>query len=71
MNSGRCPNCKSNIQSVLLEDIGLKAGFGPAYHNGVTYLCPLCQCILGVSIDPVALKAAIVDEILAALKGGS
>jgi hypothetical protein len=32
--------------------------------GGISYLCPMCFELLGVAIDPIALKAEIVAEVL-------
>ena len=48
----------------------------PSGWKGITYLCPKCQTVLGVGIDPVALKTDMVaevcehvDKVAAELKG--
>ncbi len=61
MPDGQCPKCSAPISSVTLETITIKAQ--PTNWKGLSYLCPSCNCVLSVSIDPVALKAEIVQAI--------
>jgi hypothetical protein len=67
-HNGQCPNCKTTISHVQLEGISVKAKGGN--WNGVSYLCPSCNCVLSVGIDPVALKTDLVREILENLRRG-
>ena len=69
MTNGQCPKCGALISSVTIETITVKAK--PTNWNGVSYLCPSCNCVLSVAIDPIALKADIVREILENLRRGS
>ena len=66
MNTGKCPKCDKLLTSVKIEDMKLTVNLTPAW-NGVSYICPMCRAILGVSIDPIALKADIVKDVLKGL----
>jgi hypothetical protein len=72
MNSARCPNCKSVIQSVAIESIPVVPGFGSwGNYGGVSYSCPLCKCILSVGIDPLTIMHLTIDGLVERLgKGG-
>ncbi len=59
MAIGKCPKCESVISSVKIEDIIVEGGIIPL--KGVSYLCPSCQHILSVAIDPVALQGGNVE----------
>ncbi len=61
--AGKCPKCEQSISSVTLEHIDIAQGFNPTWH-GVSYSCPSCRTILGVGIDPVALKTDTVKDVL-------
>jgi hypothetical protein len=61
---GICPYCKTIVTNVTLGEVNVDQQW-----RGIKYSCPSCQCILGVSIDPVALKNDIVAEILHAPSG--
>lgn len=67
--SGKCPSCGQSISSVRIESVDVKQGMKPLWA-GVSYVCPnvACQVVLGVSIDPVAIKTDIVNEVLQGLK---
>lgn len=66
--AGKCPACGKNISSVSIRETKITQGIQPVFH-GVSYVCPniQCQTILGVGIDPIALKTDIVNEILRGL----
>jgi hypothetical protein len=59
MNIGKCPHCQNPINDVILEPITAKvnpvrASGGP--YKGVACLCPSCQRVLSISLDPKALE---------------
>jgi len=62
---GTCPKCGKIVMHANLGDVTVGQILGQQWH-GIKYCCPFCQCILGISIDPVALKTDIVSEILRA-----
>ena len=73
MNTGKCPGCGQVAFTVNVERINISSGPAGATWVGVSYVCPNPQCrtLLGVSIDPVALKTDIVREIGKKLKAMS
>ncbi|MCU1226361.1 MAG: hypothetical protein JWQ42_4454 [Edaphobacter sp.] len=62
---GTCPKCNASVMSVNLKEIKVNAGNGTGWI-GVSYQCALCNTVLSVGIDPVALKT---DTIKGVLKG--
>lgn len=68
INSGKCPKCEKTVSSVTIEDIDVRAGFQSRWR-GISYCCPSCHTVLGVQIDPVALKTDIIDGIAGILRG--
>lgn len=62
---GKCPKCTQLIRSVVIEYVDVVEGLMPKW-KGVSYLCPnpACRVVLGVSIDPIAIKTDIVDNII-------
>jgi hypothetical protein len=60
--TGRCPKCEKMVGNVRGEHVSIQSG-GTSWH-GISYLCPFCSSILGVEIDPIALKSDIVSELL-------
>jgi hypothetical protein len=65
---GKCPHCGGIVMTVNLTEVTVSAT-GQKWV-GVSYQCPLCNAILSVGIDPVALKTDLRNEILAALGRG-
>lgn len=71
MMTGKCPGCKKvpafgvNLQTVDIN------GPNATKWNGVAYVCPnlQCQTILGVGIDPVALKTDTINGVVKRLHG--
>lgn len=57
-----CPKCEAQIESVDVRPLDLKDGGGEAW-KGVSYYCPHCLVLLGVAIDPLALRADIVAKV--------
>lgn len=56
--SGKCPKCGERIEEVALGR--LRYHNSPTQFTASTYLCPKCQTILGVGIDPLDLRDSIV-----------
>lgn len=67
MNTGLCPKCDATISDVRTENVVLGA---PPYEqwNGVSYICPKCSYVLGIQMDPIALRHDIVKMVLAGLR---
>jgi hypothetical protein len=65
---GNCPKCDKDISIVNTYKIEAYPLPSPGHTwKAVKHCCPFCGCVLGVQIDPVALKADILEVILAAL----
>lgn len=63
-NSGKCPKCENVIRKFLLEEVDGDSGPGArTTWRCLTYLCPTCRTIVGVQIDPIAIKADLLKEI--------
>lgn len=65
--NGKCPKCEKTLTSANIAGIDLSAGPGSTKWNGNAYVCPYCQTILGVQIDPIAIMSDTVQKILARL----
>lgn len=71
IKTGKCPKCeKVPAFGVKMEGVDIKGPDRRSWH-GVMYVCPnlSCQAILGVGIDPVALKTDTIDGVVAQLRG--
>ena len=62
MIRGRCPKCEAPIAEAIAERIAINAPGG--IWTGISYLCPSCQVVLGISIDPIAHGDDLVSEIV-------
>lgn len=62
LKTGRCPKCDNTALTVKLESIEIREPGASSGWNGVSYVCQSCNCILGVQIDPVALRTDIVNQ---------
>jgi hypothetical protein len=67
MNVGKCPKCDSVAYHLLVERVEMREGTKPEWP-GVSFVCQVCHTVLGVSIDPVALRDDIAKCVAAALK---
>jgi hypothetical protein len=56
MNTGKCPKCGTPIQSVKTEPITADPLPGKQPHEGVSFLCPECDTVLGVNLTPTSLQ---------------
>ena len=63
----KCPKCNAIIANVNLEDMPIHVDYQHAWE-GIVFSCPRCLTILGIQIDPVALKDDLRNEILNALR---
>jgi hypothetical protein len=70
IKTGKCPGCGKVPFNIRLESVDIGDGFTSKFH-GVMYVCPNIQCktILGVGIDPVALKTDTINGVVNALRG--
>lgn len=71
MKTGKCPGCGNvPVFGIKLQAVEMQSSNGNTY-NGVMYVCPnvKCQTILGAGIDPLALKADTVNEVVKKLRG--
>jgi hypothetical protein len=67
INSGKCPICETTITAVRAEGVEVTQGFQPKWL-GASFCCPSCNMVLGVGIDPLAIKTDIVNEIKRAMR---
>lgn len=65
--SGKCPKCDSFISKVNIEYVEIDLLNAPKW-KGVSYLCPVCNVILSVQIDPIAIRTDLLNGISNALQ---
>lgn len=63
---GKCPKCDQLVTSLTGSTI--KMTIDETIFSAVTLNCPLCLTVLGAQIDPIAVKADTVDEVIDGLK---
>ncbi|MBS0249612.1 MAG: hypothetical protein JSR78_00925 [Proteobacteria bacterium] len=67
--AGKCPKCQNVVGNVRTEQIGITNMTGNTF-SGASYVCPHCQTILGVVVDPYAFKNEIAIEVTKRMRGG-
>lgn len=60
---GKCPKCEKIVSYVNLVNLPIHVDSRPTWV-GVSYQCPYCSTVLGVGIDPIAIK----NDLIAVLK---
>ena len=68
INTGRCPKCERLVGSVTIEEVDGKVGFESTWHC-ISLCCASCHTVLGVQIDPVALKTDTINGVVKELRG--
>jgi len=63
LNLGKCPKCEKNISHVKTEQISAATGMGGNDWRALSHLCPLCHTVLGVQVDPLAIKSEILKAL--------
>lgn len=56
--NGKCPGCGKLVLSVRITEVEATASANR--WNAITFMCPLCNVVLGCQIDPIALRTDIV-----------
>ncbi|MEY9719779.1 hypothetical protein ABIA22_002269 [Sinorhizobium fredii] len=63
MATGKCPKCEKIVPHLRLEGLDANVAFGAGGWKAITLCCPFCSTILSAAIDPIAVKADIVNAI--------
>ena len=58
----KCPNCDKLLTNVTYETTRIGPLLSTEGFYGLIYLCPYCQHVLGVGMDPIAIKTDAVNE---------
>jgi len=67
---GKCPKCEALITRVSFQEIEAVAPQAKYKWRTITFICPFCSVVLGVQMDPIALKSDTVAEVLTGLGRG-
>jgi hypothetical protein len=65
---GKCPKCEKLLSTVNCSGIDVKVALGTTW-KGISHICPFCNTILSVQIDPIAIKTDIVNDLFKKLRG--
>ena len=63
---GNCPKCGQPVARVAVADV-IAQPLGADPLNAISFCCQNCQAVLGIQIDPIAIRTGIVAQILEAL----
>lgn len=66
--TGKCPKCDAIVRAVRIEEVDGKVGIKSMWRC-ISLCCPACDTVLGVQIDPVALKADTIKGVTERLRG--
>ncbi len=60
---GKCPKCEKPVASAAISDVPARAFMGRTEWKAISFNCPHCQTILGMQIDPIAIKTDLINEL--------
>lgn len=67
LHTGKCPHCNKLLFNASIERLPIHQNDDKKWH-GAALVCPFCQKILNVSINPIALRNNIVNQLFDHLK---
>ncbi len=62
-NTSKCPYCQTVIQKVNVEEVEICVD-PESSRQGFSYLCPSCNSVLGVQMNPITLNEDLKNEML-------
>ena len=62
-----CPECNSTVSHLNIEEMTSSAFFGTQWRT-IGFVCPSCQKILSIQIDPIAIKTDIINAVVSAIR---
>jgi len=57
MTSGKCPKCARELTSITVQQVDLVDG--TKHLRGGMFVCPHCDTVINVSLDPSLVAAAL------------
>jgi hypothetical protein len=67
MLKGKCPSCTKTVTRLNIQSLEAGQPMVTAWQ-GVVYLCPACDTVLGAGLDPIAIQAGIIDGLMQRLR---
>ena len=65
--AGKCPKCEKPVMTVKGDPVTINVSVANQL-KGVSYSCANCSTVLGVEIDPLAVRTEIVAHVVDALQ---
>ena len=65
---GNCPSCQKTVLNCRISEMDGTVFMGRTWRT-ISFNCPMCNTILGVQIDPIAVKTDVVNELFQKLRG--
>lgn len=62
INNGKCPTCGNIVSTVRVEGVQLTGNIDIVPHT-LSYVCPHCNTILSIQIDPLIIKREILKDL--------
>lgn len=63
-----CPKCGVGVSAVTVTPVEGRVPDPTQRLATLVFTCPACGVVLGVTADPIAVKAETIAELLAALR---
>lgn len=61
----KCPKCEKLLTYVTFKALDMQEQFLPSNsYKAIAHVCPHCQSVLSVQMDPIALKTDTVNQVL-------
>jgi hypothetical protein len=57
----KCPNCERTFSNVNLQGPTIGNTVSGPLLSGYTAVCPLCQAVLGVTVNPDVIVKQVLD----------
>jgi len=70
-SNAKCPKCSSLLKTVTGGYADITIPIETRQYHGLTYSCPNCQTLLGIEMDPIAMKLDIVDALFERLRNAA
>ncbi|MBA8880699.1 hypothetical protein FHW16_004424 [Phyllobacterium myrsinacearum] len=57
MATGKCPKCERALSNIKVQPVNLV--YGPKHLRGGAFVCPHCNTVINVSLDPALVADAL------------
>lgn len=70
MLGAKCPKCDKQVLQAHIVGLDGQVFMGHTWKS-IAFTCPYCATILGIQMDPIAIKNDIVNDLFRKLRGPS